>query len=91
MTPEQELCPKCGLKKAVWSHIECCTEGFTEPPCPSCVALRARIEDVEGMAKFMCELSYPATGTGWAGTVESARMAWRERARAVSAWLKEGK
>jgi hypothetical protein len=42
------------------------------------------------MAKFMCELSYPATGTGWAGTVESARMAWRERARAVSAWLKEG-
>jgi hypothetical protein len=43
------------------------------------------------MAKFMCELSYPATGTGWAGTVESARMAWRERARAVSAWLKEGK
>ena len=54
-------------------------------------ALRARIDDVEGMAKFMCELSYPATGTGWAGTVESARMAWRERARAVSAWLKEGK
>ena len=53
-------------------------------------ALRARCEDVEGMAKFMCELSYPATGTGWAGTVESARMAWRERARAVSAWLKEG-
>ena len=55
------------------------------------VKLRARIEDVDGMAKFMCELSYPATGTGWAGTVESARMAWRERARAVSAYLKEGK
>jgi hypothetical protein len=56
MTPEQELCPKCGLKKAVWSHIECCTEGFTEPPCPSCVALRARCEDVEGMGRIMHEL-----------------------------------
>ena len=77
-----------------------CEHGSQRRKCNTCdllceqhdnAALRARIEDVEGMAKFMCELSYPATGTGWAGTVESARMAWRERARAVSAYLKEGK
>jgi hypothetical protein len=53
-------------------HIGCCK------PCPSCAALRARIEDVEGMAKFL-------------QTVALRTSSEEEIARAVSAWLKEGK
>jgi len=52
------------------------------PSCPTCAALRARIEDVEGMAKvlepILSPLKYPAGGRP-------------EIARAVSKWLKEGK
>ena len=58
-------------------HIGCCK------PCPSCTALRARIEDVEGMAKAMnggLEMHEEC------GSCE----ALRRKARAVSAWLKEG-
>jgi hypothetical protein len=46
-------------------------------PCPSCAALRARIEDVEQLRALMI--------LAWEG-----RMSFLDAARAVSAWLKEG-
>jgi hypothetical protein len=47
------------------------------PQCPSCAALRARIEDVEQLRALMI--------LAWEG-----RMSFLDAARAVSAWLKEG-
>ena len=68
-----------------------CEHGSQRRKCNICelfceqhdnAALRARIEDVEGMAKvlepILSPLKYPAGGRP-------------EIARAVSAWLKEGK
>jgi hypothetical protein len=53
-------------------------------PCPSCAALRARIEDVEGMAFVIAEDYCPV---GMPTIVSPVDI---KVARAVSAWLKEG-
>ena len=65
-------------------------------PCPSCGALRARIEDVDGMAMLLCVMMAVPYYKGdhqayWARVPIGVQNYWREKARAVSAWLKEGK
>ena len=59
-------------------------------------ALRARIEDVEGMAMLLCVMMAVPYYKGdhqayWARVPIGVQNYWREKARAVSAWLKEGK
>ena len=60
-------------------------------------ALRARIEDVEGMAKVLLKqhpyCSYPSARLikEWDALSENEKVPYIRDARAVSAWLKEGK
>jgi hypothetical protein len=49
--------------------------------------LRARIDDVEGMAKVLYEQMNPGLNYDWS----SIKGMWTAQARAVSRWLKEGK
>ena len=69
----------CAAIRTGQAHSKSCP--LFEYTCPQC----ARIEDVEGLAKVLCENMNP--GIAW--RVISGRGMWESQARAVSAWLKE--
>ena len=51
------------------------------PKCPSCAALRARIEDVDGIKSVLTSITLRRKGETF----------YDAQARMISAWLKEGK
>ena len=60
--------------------------------CPSCSTLSAqlaRLEDVEGMAKAMCEQYWGDLST-WEEESDGNKDWWKEQVRAVIKFVKEG-
>lgn len=101
MTPE-EKCLMCGHAKSLHQpgdfgkcmdfESRCMCDGYIIPGCPSCAALSvqlARLEDVEEMAK-MLYMRHNAPWH-WETTLPTARESFRDLARAVIKFVKEGK
>lgn len=70
-------CERCGEGRSAHKY----------KPCPSC----ARVEDVEGLAKVIFESETEKT-IEWSDNLgDWLRKNYLNHARAVSAWIKEGK
>jgi hypothetical protein len=76
------------------SDTEVCGDNIgRKNTCPTCSVLRARIEDVEGIAKVLCFEECQAQGNAnayWKTVPPGVKEEWQTVARAVSAWIKEG-
>jgi len=86
-----EICAHSGPHTYCDKHKASDYYGTATPRgCPSCVALRARIEDVEGMAKVIFESEMDKTIEWGDNLGDWLRKNYLRHARAVSAWLKGG-